>query len=352
MKTINTNSIVALVAMLALFTNTANAQPRNHPPIAAVVDAFDNVPVDMLHSEIDLGEFPNHGALDIGEHYQGIIEHKGVLYLSSSFKEQGRIAVVANIDYSWHAVDAIHVPEYWHLGGMDISGDYLAVAAHDDYIGAVLIYNVKDPLQPTLVYAQQFRNKVGAVGMTLGANGRMQLAVTGGPNATIDFYESGLQRFGDPEFKFQYLGTASHLLNPLQSLAFITQNDGELYLIGMANSNTFIDSGLPFRNDFMALMRVDNWEVNHFNWGAESTRREYYLSLLRYKKMKTAVNPEDFNVQRQPNFAGGGGVAVTQGGQLEVWAAAHGGDMVQHDPTVLISTTSGQGLFNWGAPED
>lgn len=172
-------------------------------------------------------------------------------------------------DTAPHAFDqitkVIEFP-YAHLGGMQLVGNVLAIPLETPGIqspplpdGLVVFFDVSDPAFPVqLPYSLPLTHGAGIVGITDLPEGHCLLAVTWGKGDVVEFYKSNGADWSDPAFSFgdepYYTWTYDELQPPGalwpwsidndssnsqtsadQTLNFIKQDDGKLFLLGMQN---------------------------------------------------------------------------------------------------------------------
>jgi hypothetical protein len=160
-------------------------------------------------------------------------------------------------------VKMISFPDYQHVGGTQLIGNILAVPA-EELINAssglpqsrIYFYDLSNIANPSVVATLDIQDhKAGVVGITDLPDGRYLLAVTWGDGQQVEFYKSTSGNWADPGFAFQLHtgwnrsqlqgGTWPFQLNdplgiPLtyshQTLNFIKQDDGQLFLLGTHNT--------------------------------------------------------------------------------------------------------------------
>ncbi|UCH69695.1 MAG: hypothetical protein JSV29_05435, partial [Candidatus Bathyarchaeota archaeon] len=165
--------------------------------------------------------------------------------------------------------------DYGHVGGIQMVGDILAVPLEDradDTLpeGKVVFYNCSEPTNPVkLGYELNTpSHKIGVVGITKLPDGYFLLVMSWGDSKDLDFYRSSKKSFFDAGFNFTRVSSISEdYLNDLeadhfwefgknspQSLNFVTQKDGKVFLIG--SRNTYPAAPMGNGDDQMYL-----WEV-------------------------------------------------------------------------------------------
>jgi hypothetical protein len=190
--------------------------------------------------------------------------------------------VIKNIPYS----------DWEHPGGIQMSGDILAVPLEKPaniYLpqGRIIFYDCSTPESPIeLAYTLDFpTNHVGVLGFTKlpnsdNSDGHFFIAVSWGDGEEIEFYRSNKTSFfdangdEDPEFKFEFHSELNRSDLELlvydgfwqfgkttpQTLNFVTQRDGKLYLITSSNTHEWT----PMFNgwDLMYLIEVTGFGVD------------------------------------------------------------------------------------------
>jgi hypothetical protein len=231
--------------------------------------------------------------------------------------------------------------DYEHVGGIQMVGDILAVPlegrANDDLPeGKVVFYNCSDPKNPVkLSYELNTDHKIGVIGITRLPDDYFLLVMSWGDSKDIDFYRSSNTSFLMEGFDFTRVSAISEdYLNELeanhywefgknspQSLNFVNQKDGKVFLIG--SRNTYPLAPMGNGDDEMYL-----WEVVNFN----ATETPNIVG-VRGEVKKMLSCPGDLwtwteggiTAQRriQGNFMASGGVYVSPSGELLYYSAQH-----------------------------
>jgi len=193
-------------------------------------------------------------------HFQGI-QRVGPDYLALSGSNKGRsdLFIIRTTDESGQspchgAVVAKIVVEdvLWHAGGLSVLGPTLAVPIHggSPRMGKVVFYDVSTPEQPRRLPIEIARpgRKASAAALTQLANGRFLVAVLAqfdGLPLRVDFYLSQSTRLADGFAPELVMWPASDVgartsqdrsFSHFQTINFVRQADGRLYLVGFHNS--------------------------------------------------------------------------------------------------------------------
>lgn len=350
----------------------AGAQPlEDNPATDDVVTSFARLRTqgEWLAAHLTSG-MPDSGALGEGtdKHYQGIQRgpyHPGgannYLYVTRSGRvddsadlgflaviqlgtrqhhgERFRSNVLAKGSESSDTLPAtsdrvVHVTyytDYQHPGGIQMVGDILAVpleTAKDGLglpEGKIRFYDCSDPDNPlALPYELDFDEKVGVVGLIKlpEPDGHFLLMATGGDNSTVEFYRSNATSFFDEGFAFELHDTWTTSDQPglfwpggktsWQSLNFIKQTDGKLYLMTCHNTSELA----PVFNgdDEIALYEV-------FGFGDGETITMTQRSSTRNIDLRAKDEPLESELFG--NLNGGGGAYVSPTGELIYYAVHH-----------------------------
>lgn len=157
----------------------------------------------------------------------------------------------------YHGLTSTH----WHAGGIANAGDLLAVPV-EGWLptegSKVLLFDLEKPEQPSVLkfYINRPGKKSGAVALYGSGNGDLFMAVlyAEGETKKLDFYSfdnSQLHKVGNPDFDtFDCSETLSEPgytpdFGEYQSIQFIAQNDGRLFLVGFHNVGMAGHAGTP-----------------------------------------------------------------------------------------------------------
>ena len=137
-----------------------------------------------------------------------------------------------------------HQADFHHAGGMQLSGHFLAVPFEKDDTSKVVIYDLSNPLSPTLLANEidhsDLAAEAGTASLAKLADGRF-LLIIGRANANIlDFYVSDAPDLAITTFSFFDTWDESELQTEIadtefanyQNLNLLTQCDGKLFLVG------------------------------------------------------------------------------------------------------------------------
>lgn len=361
---------------LSSVVSASNDVSEENPALDNVIMAFDNLTFQGEWLGFYMGEAPDTYPPPGAEHFQGIarsprIGIPPILYVSRSGNKDnpdyyGSIMVVQMDSRPQHGerlrsnrlskaeetldteppsndrcIKNIPFSDYGHVGGIQMVGDILAVPLEDradDTLpeGKVVFYNCSEPTNPVkLAYELNTSHKIGVVGITKLPDGYFLLVMSWGDSKDLDFYRSSKRSFFDAGFNFTLVSSISEdYLNDLeadhfwefgknspQSLNFVTQKDGRVFLIG--SRNTYPLAPMPNGDDEMYL-----WEVKDFNATQTPT-----IVGVRGEVHKMLSCPGDLwtwsyggiTVQKriQGNFMASGGVYISPTGELLYYSTSH-----------------------------
>jgi len=235
--------------------------------------------------------------------------------------------------------------DYGHVGGIQMVGDILAVPLEDRADnalpeGKVVFYNCSEPTNPVkLGYELNTSHKIGVVGITKLPDGYFLLVMSWGDSKDLDFYRSSKKSFFEAGFNFTLVSSISEdYLNDLeadhfwefgknspQSLNFVTQKDGKVFLIG--SRNTYPLAPMGNGEDQMYL-----WEVVDACADFNATQKPNVVG-VRGEIHKMLSCPGDLwtwssggiTVQKriQGNFMASGGAYISPSGELLYYSANH-----------------------------
>jgi len=190
-------------------------------------------------------------------HFQGIQRVPGTDYLvmsgSNIHEPMGRLLVIRLDGESATAVESVPVDSVlWHAGGLGMSGRVLAVPIFGDspLRSKVVFYDMSRPEEPRRLPVEITRpgEKAYAAALTRMPNGRYFAAVLAdrdGIPRRIDFYLSRSTDLADgfnPEAVRWFTSEVEardgqdRNFGDFQSVNFVRQTDGRLYLVGFHNT--------------------------------------------------------------------------------------------------------------------
>lgn len=261
---------------------------ENNPCVYKVEEAFDHIPgkTDQFFSAwtdsvIDTPKYQQiqsnkyKGIWGGSNHFQAIKRLPAYLKLSNYFAITGSDPITprsqlfimridsskndlslhknskhATINQHDNLIRAITLDEsYWHAGGIDSVGKYLALAIDNETDSRILFYDILKPAQPKrldVIIERPSRNAI-AVGITRLQNGQFVVAVwtDGYKNSSrgLDFYFSRTTKLLDgfedhhtihvPDKSFENF---MHQQN-YQNISFINDYEGKIYLVGTGNTS-------------------------------------------------------------------------------------------------------------------
>lgn len=335
-----------------------------------VVSAFDHLTYQGEWLGFHMGPAPDttpEGLLHTGEHFQGIARSPRtgippILYVTRSGDKNdpdywgslmvvqmnsrpqdgerlrsNRLSKTAETDNTVPPLMdtcILNIPfsDYGHIGGIQMVGDILAVALEDKVDnpalpeGKVVFYDCSDPTFPVrLDYELHTDHAVGVVGITKLPDGHFLLAMSWGDSWDLDFYRSNKESFFEAGFDFALVSSIpkeyieylkyynfwdTGITSP-QSLNFLNQKDGRVFLVGCRNDR----STAPLINgdDQMYL-----WEVLNFN--ENETPIIVGVRGNVEKNLAAAGWPPPCI---QGNMLASGGVYVSPSGELLYYSSSH-----------------------------
>jgi hypothetical protein len=232
-------------------------------------------------------------------------------------------------------------PDYNHPGGIQLLDNILAVPLEqkvqdnlfdpDLYDSRIILIDVTDPMNPIKIYEKKvFENserRTGAIAITRQSNGKLLMLALGGDNNEVFVYESNLSNVNDPNFDFsrKFVWDEGNLevgnfysddgktefdyptgRDGYQSINFVQQCDGQLFLVGTRNTN------LPG-------MGGEDWaELYHVEWNGHE------LNLFLRASLHFYCNSD--NAGRVGNFRASAGVYVSPSGELILYTTEHDND--------------------------
>ncbi|MDX1811870.1 MAG: hypothetical protein R3240_07985, partial [Gammaproteobacteria bacterium] len=221
----------------------------------------------------------------------------------------------------------------------------------DDQTSSVLLVDVRDPEHPKTLYEFTTTEKAHGLAITREPDsGKYLIALNVGTERLL-FYESNVTDLRDPTLRIDLIDTWSRTELPAadqvewytyQSLNFVRQRDGALYLIGGDNNSSTepVDRG----DDFAWLFKVER--------SGTGPGSEFTLHFVRTKHIETE-SPQ------MGNFKAGGGAYVSPRGELILYTAHHDPNLtdgilrvamgefrhidVTHDATLEMADVDGNG---------
>ena len=210
--------------------------------------------------------------------------------------------------------------DMWHAGGMDFLGDILAVPVErsNPKRSRVVFFDMHDGEHPKRIDLSQeiVRDgiKAGAVALTKLPSGRFLCAVW---SQQLDFYVSSTTSFADGfcgtpttwnKSQVRTTGAVDRTFESYQTINFIRQSDGALYLAG--TRNTGLAASHASGTDVLHLFHVDITE--------DSSPQGIAAPVI------TKVAAHSYESRHsQGNMDGGAGVYVSEDGRLLVYSAFH-----------------------------
>ncbi|MDL1979753.1 MAG: PKD domain-containing protein, partial [Deltaproteobacteria bacterium] len=374
MKTIYMISIIVLLSTIMVMPATAQLDGVSEENCAVdnVVAAFDSLTYQGEWLGFYMGDAPYTRPLPTTEHFQGIARSPRVgipiFYATRSGNINdpdylGSLVVVellsSNTDgerlgsnrcvkgletldtpppyIGDKVIKNIPFDDYEHPGDIQMVGDILAVSLSAPREGQglpegkVVFFDCSNPRNPEpLPYELDSGDSVGVLGITKLPDGRFFMVVSGGKGTEVVFYKSNAASFFEPDFRFHEWGRLDETaLQELvdnghwrfgtttpQSLNFVNQKDGMVYLIGSSNSSITA----PFMNgeDHMFLGLVEGWDDPQ-NLRLVGIRGEVH-KILRSQGCSMIF---DIDHRQEANFNAGGGAYVSPTGELLYYGISH-----------------------------
>jgi len=201
---------------------------------------------------------------------------------------------------------------YTDVGPAD---DNCTIQGRDFTTSRVLLVDVDDPENPKPLYEFETPEKAHGLAITRDPeSGKYLIALNVGTEKLL-FYESNTIDLRDPALRMNLIDIWSSIELPVedrvewktfQSLNFVRQSDGALYLIGGDNDNSLEPTFLG--NDFTWLFKVDR--------SGTELESEFTLLFIRKKHIETE-GPQ------MGNFKAGGAAYVSPLGELILYTAHH-----------------------------
>lgn len=207
---------------------------------------------------------------------------------------------------------------WMHAGGMQLVDDVLVVPMERSYpndsnTGSLVLIDVIDPANPRVINEFFLPYQAGVFAMAKDpVTDRYLMAVSGGDTKTLRWYETNSTDLLDPNLGITLLDTwhvddfnvptdVKDNWEKWQTLNFIRQTDGQLYLATTDNTSAFDDDD---GSHLAGLFRVTN-SGNNFNLVYQTER-----------KLK-------LDDPRTGNAAASGGFYVSPSGQLILYTTEH-----------------------------
>ncbi len=212
--------------------------------------------------------------------------------------------------------------KYWHAGGLSVCGDIMALGVEGKKRSdgsRVLFYSMSDP-ENLRQFAHKIireRKKAGAVALTRLENGFLLVAVL--TRKTIDFYLSRTVDFFDGfsptsvtwrTAALQFGRSGDENFGEYQTINFVTQSDGRLFLVGLHNTSRAAPV-VPGR-DYVDLFSV--------SLPRSVTRATPVLDAPTITKVGKR---QFFCHDGQCNMDGAAGLHVTRSGELVIYSTFH-----------------------------
>jgi len=272
-----------------------------------------------------------------------IIDRIGSIFIARLGSRPSLGAFWSNLDDSYlppiedKLIEAIDVDSglLWHAGGMSVAGDILVVPVEEykeAIVSKVYFFDVSDPEDPVMYdyYIDRtidpIKDKAGAVAITKLPDGRFILATW--DTRLLHFYLSNTTDIIDG---FDCENVAAWDKNDVQAIGgldtsfaaqtinFISQCDGELYLVALDGNNGDLGPFLPY-------LEVENWaELFHVEFPDGDYSNIPIITKVASKEMYCDDNPfvPSWRIPSHCDFAAAAGVYIDPEGTLSIYSAPH-----------------------------
>ena len=195
-------------------------------------------------------------------HVQGILQYKDYYLLTHNNKgySKGKMMIINREKDKLVKEFDTPYEHYNHPGGLQVIGDYAAVAIENSSYdkSRIAFYDLRamdDNSKPTLLDHKIKRNDrgAGAVGITsinVGDKTRYWVAALRGKK--VDFYCSNDSLLSSPNLEFTEIFTAELNKNDYQGIQLLSDQSNQVYLIGFRSES----EGTSYK-DKMVLFRID-----------------------------------------------------------------------------------------------
>ena len=237
------------------------------------------------------------------------------LVVNRNLPQQDKLVGIFQINNNLGNDDA---SEFWHAGGMDTCGNILAVSLENakDQESWIRFYDFTDAENPQKIDNTDFKIKgnSGGIALTKRLDNRFICASwtdsDDGPDR-FDFYISknpdDLSSWNEKiTYEYRRLTPEDNLNPKFQSINFVRQKDGKLFLIGTENSNKF--APVLKGKDRAHLYEVTFFE-NHDN------EAQFYLTKIAQKDFEGGGS--------YANFGAAAGVYVNNADKMALYSAHH-----------------------------
>ena len=203
---------------------------------------------------------------------------------------------------------------YDHAGGIQVIGDVLAVPLENGSGSRVVFWDMSVPANPQRLYTLELSSSsvysdvghAGAAAVTKIQDGRYIVAVAGYDARKVDFYVSDTTDIRDPNTQFtRFHSRTSGLPNPYQTINFVNQCDGKIFLVGTHGSN------------FYGADKVE--------WSEVSGTTHVTLSGFQNRHMHCSYRSTS-GADTHCNFVAAAGVYITPSQKVLLYATEHDND--------------------------
>ena len=208
------------------------------------------------------------------------------------------------------------IGDHNHAGGMQMTGDFLAVPFEGGTGSEVVLYDLSDPTDPTEspnhIDHSSLSSQAGTASIAKLADGRFMLIIGRADANILDFYVSNTADLATTQFTHFDTWSEGELLTDIgdtefgnyQNLNLLTKCDGTLYMVGTHQNSIFSGS-----EDFIDLYRVENSSGE-----------------ARITKVAKRHLTCDYRGVNNCNFDAAGGIYVDPQGRLLLYGSEHDND--------------------------
>ena len=204
--------------------------------------------------------------------------------------------------------------DYHHAGGMQVIGDYVAIALGHGKQQRVVFYDLSNPVDPVKLGYELLLGRADAVGVAKPKTDYV-VVVRQDPDR-LSFFSSTTGNLTAPNFTYKgdwvssqlKAGPSDNKWRNYQNINLVSSCAGQLYLTGFARKKGGLvgDSGLikiPLTgDDWMDLYLVENYDT---------------------QPIITKIATKHMYCSKYCNFAAGGGIYVTDQGDLMAYGVRH-----------------------------
>jgi len=239
--------------------------------------------------------------------------------------------------------------KYTHAGGIQVLGDYLVVGVEKNGKSEVAFYNIRDPRNPRFLHKiirtqplGGFKDDptAGAVGLTKRKDGRFLLLVARWNSNVLDFYLSQTTDLSSTTFshidswKENELKGMDREFADYQSINFVQQCDGQLFLVG-THRHFKVKTTKSFGKDWADLFKFE-------------LARTGQSGITTYHTAITKIANLHLYCQDTCNLQKGGGVYVSSKGEIFIYGVEQNrhNNLVRFNEFRPVPTSANPALTN------